>query len=97
MKLKSINRNLRSLYLASLALLLVYYIFQVNSFAKEKYVFDDYKQKLAEFSREKEDLAVNFSKNNSLANADKYLLTQNFEKAKRIKYIQILEDQIVRR
>lgn len=80
-----------------MGLLIAYYIFQVNSLAREKYLFDDYQQRKVQFSRTNETLAINFSKNNSLANADKYLSDQMFEKAKNIKYIQIFEDQIVRR
>lgn len=83
--------------LASIAVLLAYYIFQVNSLTRERYLLENYEQKIAQFSRTNEILEVNFSKTNSLTNADKYLASQTFEKTTRVKYIQILEDQVVTR
>ncbi|MDO8424829.1 MAG: hypothetical protein Q7S70_02720 [bacterium] len=79
------------------AMLLAYYIVQVNSLTRERYLLGDYQERMAQFSRTNEVLEMNFSKTNSLTNADKYLAGQTFEKTNRVKYIQLLEDQVVRR
>lgn len=81
----------------SVILLLAFYIFQVNSFTQERYSFRNYQRELAGLLAERENLEINFSKFNSLANIEDYLLNQNFEKASRVKYIQILENQVVKR
>lgn len=78
-----------------MAMLLTYYIIQVNSLVRERYLLGDYQKRIAQFSRENESLEVNFSKTNSLANADKYLSSQAFEKAGRIRYIQLLAREVV--
>jgi len=71
--------------------LVVFYIFQVNAFAKETYFIQDYERKLSQLSGENESLEVDFSRFNSLVNIENYLQSQNFEKVNQgeVKYIQI--------
>lgn len=94
------NLSRQFLYLAtfvSLVALFGYYIFQVNALAKESYMIRDYEKKVRQFSKTNEILEVNFSKTNSLTNAEKYLSNQVFQKTNSVKYIQLLEDQVVRK
>lgn len=83
------------LALISIISLLVFYIFQVNFLIKETYLSQSYEKKLDQIAKENEILKINFSKSNSLENLEKYLSAGNFEKANKVKYIQISESQIV--
>ena len=86
-----------TLTIVSIISLLFFYIFQVNFLTKEAYLIQDYQKKLANLSLENENLEINFSKSNSLANIENYFSNQNFEKANpgQIKYTKILESEIV--
>jgi len=75
--------------------LLVFYIFQVNSLTSQIYLFQNQERKLTEIKKENESLEIDFSKANSLVNIENYFKNQGFEKAKRVKYIQILETSVV--
>lgn len=79
----------------SIISLLVLYIFQVNSLTGETYLLKNQERKLTEIKKEKEILEINFSRANSLANMENYFQNHDFEKANRIKYIQILDTPIV--
>lgn len=82
-------RFFRALSLISIISLLVFYIFQVTLLAKDQYLLQDGQKRLTNLADEKEALEINFSKIQSLANLDAYFSSQDFEKAKQIKYIQI--------
>lgn len=64
---------------------------------RERYLIGDYREKIAQFSKANGNLEINFSKSNSLVNIEKYLSAQNFKKTNRVRYIQLLEDQVVRK
>lgn len=81
--------------LGLLTALLAFYIIQVNSLTREKYLLADHQKKIVQFSRANEVLEIDFSRSNSLANVDKYLSRQTFEKAKDVRYIQILAGEVV--
>lgn len=90
--------NLKFFWVFSLILtifLLVFYIFQVNFLTREIYSIQNYEAQLKTLTQENENLEIDFSKSNSLANIEKYFQNQNFEKASRVKYIKILESEIV--
>lgn len=73
---------------------LVFYIFQVNTLAREAYLIKKYEKNLVQLSSEGETLKVDFSKVNSLSNLENYLQNGNFEKVTQVKYIQILEGSV---
>jgi len=73
---------------------LVFYIFQVNTLAREAYLIKKYEKNLVHLSSEGETLKVDFSKVNSLSNLENYLQNGNFEKVTQVKYIQILEGSV---
>lgn len=86
------NLNLkffRALSLVSIISLLIFYIFQVTSLAKDQYLLKENQVKLTDLVKQREALEINFSKIQSLTNLDAYFLSQNFEKSKQTKYIQI--------
>ncbi|OIP75099.1 MAG: hypothetical protein AUK06_02445 [Parcubacteria group bacterium CG2_30_36_18] len=83
------------LILISIIFLLVFYVFQVNFLTREIYLIQNSEEKLKEITQENENLEIEFSKSNSLANLEKYLSNQNFEKASQVKYIKILESEVV--
>jgi len=90
--------NLKLLWILTFILisaLLVFYIFQVNSLTSQIYLFQNQERKLTEIKKENESLEIDFSKANSLVNIENYFKNQGFEKAKRVKYIQILETSVV--
>lgn len=95
LKLKVSLRLLRVLFLALAFSLLVFLVFQLNFQTRETYLINDYQNKIIKLSQENEKLEINFSKTNSLNNIEGYLALQNFEKAKQIRYIQILDGTVV--
>jgi len=99
LKLKlSFNFKLFWLFVvASVMFLLTLYIISVNSLTKEHYLIQDYQNKISKLSAYNESLEINFSQSNSLVNVETYLLSQNFEKANQVKYIQIPENQVAKK
>ena len=91
--------------------LLVFYIFQVNALTRENYLIKNHQKEILKLSQEKENLEINFSKFNSLTNLENYLNNQNslnsqpslltginsWEKVSQVKYIRILENQVVKK
>lgn len=75
--------------------LLVLYIFQVNSLAREVFLIEAYQKRLKELSENNEILAINLAKSSSLEYIENFLQNENFQKVK-VKYIQILESSIVK-
>lgn len=84
--------NLKVFWLTTFILMLlslVIYIFQVNFLTREVYLIGNYEKQLTQLTQENENLAISFSKTNSLANLDHYLQNEKFEKVSQVKYIQI--------
>jgi len=90
--------NLRIFWILPLVLtgiLLVFCIFQINSVIQKAYLLQGYEKKLNEISRENKKLEINFAKVNSLENIESLVKNLNYEKVGKIRYIQVLEGQIV--
>lgn len=83
------------LFLILTGILLVFYIFQINSVIQKAYLLQGYEKKLNEISRENKKLEINFAKVNSLENIESLVKNLNYEKVGKIRYIQVLEGQIV--
>ena len=88
-KLNLSLRFFRTLSLISIISLLIVYIFQVTALARDRYNLEAGRRKLADLIEEKGTLEINFSKVQSMANLDAYLLSRDFEKEAKTKYIQI--------
>lgn len=75
--------------------LFIYALFQVNSIVQNTYLLQDYENTLEELSEENSKLGVQFSQLNSLENLEVLIQDLDYEKVNRIKYIRILEGQVV--
>ena len=75
--------------------LLILYIIQVNTMIRETYLIQGYQRKFGALSQENKTLEINFSQANSLFNITNAIKSLNFEKAEKIRYIQVLEGQVV--
>lgn len=76
-------------------LLLVYYIFQVNTEISERYSLWEMERKVSEISKENKTLEINSSQVNSLEKLTELLDNLNFQKSDKISYIRILGNQVV--
>ena len=79
------------------SVLLIFYILQVGTLTQKIYLIADYEKRLEKLSQKNEVLEIEFSKSNSLANIENYLIGENFVKANasQVKYLQILESTVV--
>ncbi len=84
-----------TLCIFSIITLLVFYIFQVNSEISERYSIRDYGKILDKLSKENKNLGINSLQVNSFKNIEESLKNLNFEKAGKISYIQVLDNQVV--
>jgi cell division protein FtsB len=81
--------------LVLIPILLLFCIFQLNSYAEKNYLLQKYEKQLEQLSKENKILEINFSKANSFENIDKFLKNQNFKKIGKIEYIKVLENAVV--
>lgn len=79
----------------SIIILLVFYIFQINSVTSESYLLQNYQKRLNQLRQENEILEIDLAQVNSLINVEKQIETLGFEKVDKVYYIQVLESQIV--
>jgi len=89
--------NLKIFWVLSFILiisLLIFYIFQVNNLAENIYQIKIYQKKIDELSQEGEILKINSAKINSLADFEVLIKNFGFEKAEKVRYIEVLETQI---
>lgn len=94
----SLKINLRAFWISSfilIALLLGFYIFQVNKIIQNSYLIKKYEKKLSAVTLENNNLKINFAKFHSLDNIEKEVFNLNFEKIGEVKYIQILGNEVV--
>jgi len=77
--------------------LLIFYIIQVNSLTKERYLLGSQQHKIENLSAHNDNLKIDFSKLASLDNVEGYVLKENFEKTSNLKFIQISENQVAKR
>lgn len=88
------------LTILSIAVLLVFYIFQVNAEASERYLIQEYEKRIEGISRESQNLGISSAQVNSLNNITALLEhpqsgEANFEKTDKIHYIRVLDTQVV--
>lgn len=74
--------------------LLVFYIFQINEMTKISYLLSNYEKKVNKLTEENKNLEINFSRINSLENLESLAKNLNFEKVKKIHYIQVRETTV---
>ena len=90
------SKTFWTLSFISLLFLLFSLILQVNYFARDVFTISDYQKKLNQLSDTRESLEINLARSTSLKNIENYLENKNFEKANKVKYIQILEPSVVK-
>jgi len=73
----------------------IFYVFQVNEITKETYLTKNYLKEIDSISQGNRILEINFAHTSYLGDIEKNVQTLNFEKVKKIKYIQILEGSLV--
>lgn len=73
----------------------IFYVFQVNEITKETYLTKNYLKEIDSISRGNKILEINFAHISYLGDIEKNVQALNFEKVKKIKYIQILEGSLV--
>jgi len=89
--------NLRIFWiLGSLSILglLVFYIYQVNSYTREVFLIDAYRTNVKELSEKNEILEINLAQLSSLKNIEDFLTLHSFQKVSKTKYIRILESSV---
>lgn len=84
------------LNLALIFILLIFYIFQINTWISEGYQVQDYQKKIEKIKNENKSLELNFLQNTSLENIENKINNLGFKKINKIYYIEILENQIVK-
>jgi len=84
-----------TLFLLTTFSLLVFWVLQINHYAKETYTVQNYESQLSQINQETESLEISFSKYDSLANIDGYIQGNNFQKTSQTKFIQLLESTVV--
>lgn len=93
-----LNRLTRPLFLILsaflIACLLIFYIFQVASMAKERFLINFYESKISQVEEINKNLEVNFFQFNSLKNIDSLADKLSFEKIEKVHYIRVLEDAV---
>jgi|GEM_PF-1661532 len=92
---KSFSKAFLTLVLLATISLLIFYVLQINYFAKETYTVQNYEKQLSQISQETESLEISFSDQDSLAKVDGYLQGNNFQKTSQTKFIQLLESTVV--
>jgi hypothetical protein len=70
-------------------------VVQVNSYARDTYLIQEYQNRIAQLSDENKTMELNSLSSNSLVNMGTYVQSQSFEKADKIQYIKILEGTAV--
>lgn len=78
-----------------ISFLLAFYVFQVSVLTQEIYLIKNYEKRFDSLSKENEISEISLSKVNSLSNIKNYFSSEDFVKATRVKYIQILEGSVV--
>lgn len=91
----SLKVVLRVLTIFVLLALLVFSVFQINTYTKEIYLIQNYEKKLNQLTQENKILEINFSEVNSLNNISNYVQNKVFEKTNRVDYIRLLESTVL--
>lgn len=80
-----------------IALLLGFYIFQIDKTAANGFLIENYERNFKTLSLQNENLAVSSVQFGSLKNLEYLVKNLNFEKAGKIHYIRILESAVVKK
>ncbi|MFC1629673.1 hypothetical protein ACFL11_00375 [Patescibacteria group bacterium] len=78
-----------------LLLLLVFYIFQINSVISKSYQVQYYQERINDLSEENKVLELSVAQLNSWENIERQVQDFNFEKLGQIYYIQMLDSTVV--
>ncbi len=97
LKWRILLRGFWVLSILSILFLLIFYIFQVNAKVSEKYLIQEYEQKLDKITKENKNLEISSIQTGYLGNIAKLLEGHNFEKTDKIHYIRVLDGQVVTR
>jgi hypothetical protein len=73
------------------AMLLLYYIYQINVITGWSYKINSYQNSIDEISRENEKLEVNFAESSFLGGVLAKAQSMNFKKITSVKYIEVLD------
>jgi len=71
---------------------LIFYVWQINSLAKGSYFINKYEQQMTKLLEENNNLKISFAESNFLDRALLKIKELNFQKATSVKYLQILDD-----
>ena len=75
--------------------LLSFYVFQINSLTSNTYLFQSYEKNINEAKEENTKLEIQLAELNSLENLEKLVENLNYERAEKVKYIQVLGGEVV--
>jgi len=89
-------RKFLLLNVAFIAFSLMFYMFQNNEMVRNTYLTKDMEGKISKISQENAFLEKNILKSNSLSFIETSAQKLNFEKVGEIKYIQIMDNKVVR-
>jgi len=76
-------------------LFLAFYIFQINSIIGHTYLIKNYEKQLADLSSENKNLEINSAQAYSLESVEALVKNLNYERIEKVRYIQVLENQVV--
>jgi|GEM_PF-2262327 len=79
----------------SLIFSLVLCIFQINSVIQKTYLLGDYEKTLSTLSEENKNLEISVSRANALESVESAIKDLNYKKVGEVKYIQLMEPQVV--
>jgi hypothetical protein len=79
------------------SLLLIFYVYQVNSLIAGKYLINNYEEKFKAISAENKKLELGFAENNFLSEVLSKTQDMNFQKIISVKYIQIPDGAIAKK
>jgi len=77
--------------------LLVFYVYQVNAEVSERYLIQEYEKQLNQLAKENQRLEITSIKATALVNVTEVLKETDFERTEQIKYIRVLDNQVVAR
>ena len=86
---------LRNLIIISITALLVAYIFQINAIIQKTYFVKNYEKELSVLAEDNTNLESNVYQANSLGATETRIKDLNYEQIGSIKYLQVLEPQVV--
>lgn len=83
-----------AVFSAAIMLLLMFYIFQINSLTAKSYSLQSYQKKINNLGQENEKLEMELAHAGSLVNIESMTGGLEFEKITKINYVQIMENSM---